>query len=120
MRSSIAPLGRQTGESNEWRQDGEDLVRLLDALADDDCRRIVHALHVKGDALTARELSEECGIPLSTVYRKLRVLSDVDLVRRSTELRSRGKHTSSYEPGFQEVIVTVSGNGFEAQVSPRK
>lgn len=120
MQSSVASASKNAGEQGVRGEVDEELVGLFDALADEDCRRILHALQIEGDALNARELSDECGLPLSTIYRKLRVLGDAGLVRESTELRSRGKHTSSYEPGFDEILVTVSADGVGAHVSPRK
>jgi len=77
---------------------------VLDALADDDARRIVSAL---SEPKTASELSEECDIPLSTTYRKLERLTDASLLSESTDIRRDGQHTTRYAVSFETVTVSV-------------
>jgi DNA-binding transcriptional ArsR family regulator len=77
---------------------------VLDALADDDARRIVSAL---SEPKTASDLSEECDIPLSTTYRKLERLTDASLLSESTDIRRDGQHTTRYAVSFETVTVSV-------------
>lgn len=78
---------------------------VLDALADDDARRIVSAL---SEPKTASELSEECDIPLSTTYRKLERLTDASLLSESTDIRRDGQHTTRYAVSFETVTVSIA------------
>lgn len=78
---------------------------VLDALADDDARRIVSAL---SEPKTASELSEECDIPLSTTYRKLERLTDASLLSESTDIRRDGQHTTRYAVSFESVTVSIA------------
>lgn len=82
-----------------------DLQAVLDALDDPDCRAIVEHLH---EPMTASELSETTDIPLSTIYRKLDLLSEASLLRELTEVRSDGHHTTRYDLDFEEVRLSLT------------
>ncbi|WP_123619318.1 helix-turn-helix domain-containing protein [Halorubrum sp. CSM-61] len=77
---------------------------VLDALADDDARRIVSAL---SEPKTASDISEECDIPLSTTYRKLELLTEASLLAESTDIRRDGQHTTRYSVSFETVTVSI-------------
>ncbi|WP_144922668.1 winged helix-turn-helix domain-containing protein [Halorubrum salsamenti] len=77
---------------------------VLNALADDDARRIVSAL---SEPKTASDISEECDIPLSTTYRKLELLTEASLLSESTDIRRDGQHTTRYSVSFETVTVSI-------------
>jgi predicted transcriptional regulator len=81
-----------------------ELETVLGALEDEDCRTIVSTLE---EPMTASEISDESGVPLSTTYRKLERLDDASLLSESTEIRSDGRHTSRYAVDFEEVRVIL-------------
>ena len=78
---------------------------VLDALADDDARRIVSSL---SDPKTASDISEECDIPLSTTYRKLELLTEASLLSESTDIRRDGQHTTRYSVSFETITVSLA------------
>lgn len=84
-------------------EEDPDLVEILGALYDEDCRRIVEALE---EPRTASELLERVDIPRSTLYRKLDQLTDATLLYEGTEIRRDGSHAGRYEVDFREVVVT--------------
>lgn len=81
-----------------------DLQTVLDALDDPGCRDIVKALE---GAMSAKEVSDRCDIPLTTTYRKLDLLGDALLVEERTEIRPDGHHTMRYRNDFEEVCVAL-------------
>lgn len=88
-------------------QDAEpELQDVLDALEDPDCRTIVRQLE---EPRTARELSEECDMALSTTYRKLELLSNASLVDERTKIRPGGHHTTQYALNFDAVRIALDG-----------
>jgi DNA-binding transcriptional ArsR family regulator len=94
-----------------------DLQEVLDALDDPDCRDIVSALD---RPMTASEISEASGVPLSTAYRKIDRLKDAELLLEGTEIRSDGQHASRYEVDFEEVIIALTENyDFEVEIAHR-
>ncbi|MDY7082276.1 MAG: transcriptional regulator, partial [Halobacteria archaeon] len=63
-------------------------------------------------------LSDECDIPLSTLYRKLERLSELSLLVESVEMRTDGKHTTRYESGFEDISIGMNDEReFEIEVS---
>ncbi|MFC6723083.1 helix-turn-helix domain-containing protein [Halobium palmae] len=84
--------------------DPPDLQDVLDALDDSDCRTIVKQLD---KPMTANELSAACDIPLSTMYRKLDLLSDASLLEERIEIRTDGRHTTRYVLAFDEVRIVL-------------
>ena len=95
--------------------DAPDLQAVLDALDDPDCRAIVRQLD---ESMTASEISEVTDVPLSTVYRKLDLLTEASLLRELTEVRSDGHHTTRYERDFEEVSLSLTDeNEFDVTVS---
>lgn len=72
------------------------------ALDDPDCREIIRTLE---EPMTASELTEQCDIPQSTLYRKLELLTDATLLEESTEIRRDGHHASQYVIAFEEITL---------------
>lgn len=115
MSQSPGPLfGGQSGETpaEVATVDDEGAVHtLLNALDDDDCRAILDA--TDREARSARELSKSCDLPMSTVYRKLEMLVEADLLAERTRIRrsGKGKHASEYTRAVEEVVVSVGSDG---------
>lgn len=92
-----------------------ELQDVLDALEDPDCRRIVRQLE---GPRTARELSEECDMALSTTYRKLERLSSASLLDERTKIRPGGHHTTQYALDFEAVHIALDETReFEIDIS---
>jgi DNA-binding transcriptional ArsR family regulator len=79
-----------------------ELQDVLDALDDEDCRKIVRSLE---GAMTAQEIADATDIPQSTAYRKLDLLSEATIVDERTEIRQDGHHTTRYLLDFDEVRI---------------
>lgn len=86
------------------REDEADLEDVLHALDDPDCRTIIVNLE---RPMTAKELSDTIDVPLSTLYRKLELLSDASLLEEGTEIRRSGQHATRYEIAFDEVAIAL-------------
>ena len=99
--------------------DEDDVQALVDALHDPDCRRILEAT---GEAaLSAKELSSTCDLPLSSVYRKLERLTEARLVEESVRFDGRGKHANEYGRLVEDVQISVDeAAGLAVRVSYRK
>lgn len=100
------------------KEDAPDLQSVLDALDDSNCRAIVEELD---EPMTASEISEATEIPLSTVYRKLDLLSEASLISELTEVRSDGHHTTRYDLDFMDVSISLTEDReFEVAVTRPK
>jgi len=95
--------------------DSPDLQAVLDALDDLDCRMIVKRLE---EPMSANEVAEATGVPLSTTYRKLDVLTEASILEERTEIREGGHHTTKYVLDFEAVRIELSeGREFEASIT---
>ena len=81
------------------------LSEVLEALGDDDCRAI---LRNTADPMTAKELSDTCDIPKSTLYRKLNLLSQASLVRERDSINPGGGRVTRYERNFDDVTISMT------------
>jgi DNA-binding transcriptional ArsR family regulator len=96
-------------------EESPDLQAVLDALDDPDCRKIVAALD---EPMTASEISEASGVPLSTTYRKLDLLVEAELLYEGTEIRPDGQHASKYQVDLEDVVISLTDEReFEVEVS---
>lgn len=102
------------GEQNPNR---EPSLETLESLSDIKNQSILVEMKCEGDSLTAKEISENCEIPLSTVYRKLDTLLGAGLIKELMELRRGCKHTHTYELRFENIEVSVTEEGMEADIS---
>lgn len=99
--------------------DEERAQTVLDALDDPECRTILDL--TSAEALSAQEVAERGTFPLSTVYRKLDVLTDAGLLEARTRVRRGEKHTTEYRRAFDDVVVTVGPCGeMDVMVSQRE
>jgi predicted transcriptional regulator len=95
--------------------DADEIVTVFDSLDDPDACAIMQAL---GDAaLSAKEIAADCGLPMSTTYRKLNQLSEVGLLDEQTEISLDGKHASTYRRSFDSIEITITDDGFVLELS---
>lgn len=107
LRNDFRPPRRE--DANGRDPNRVDPQRVLDALKDPDCRRILGV--VSGVRLVAKECSQVCDQPLSTVYRKLELLETAGLVERNLRILDNGKRASEYGLGTRSVDIELDWDG---------
>lgn len=95
----------------------EPSLETLGVLSDTKSQGILVEMKCRGDSLTAKEISESCEIPLSTVYRKLNALLGAGLIKEVMELRRGCTQTHTYELRFEDIEVSVTEEGMKAEIS---
>lgn len=81
----------------------------LRAVADDDCRTILKA--IEEDRKTVSEISDECDIPLSTVYRKVNELEDAGMIEQKNRLCQGSKPENVYDLCFEGAVIGIDDGG---------
>lgn len=99
--SSIPNQFTQHAES-----DGSGEQRLLTALSDPMCRKILEA--TSDQAMTATELAETLTLSLSTIYRKLKILAGTPVIEESYRVSNGGHHAAEYEAIVGRIQITLS------------
>lgn len=109
-RLSLIPSNAGATDSTEtarWSSEdsnGPELPAVLQSLDDGKCRAILTTLH---EPTSATELCDACDLPRSTVYRKLELLREADLVREYTEVRRDGPNATLYERDFTAISIGI-------------
>ena len=85
---------------------------LLEIVSDKYCRSILKAIMEKPKS--AMELTRECNIPISTIYRRIQMLHDAKMLYMSGNISEEGKKFFLYKSKIKE-IQTNFNNG-EVQI----
>lgn len=95
-----------------------DVQAILDVLADAESRSILEVTAM--DSLTATQISNICGLPLSTTYRKLGELTNTGLLGERTRVPRSGVHTREYTRLVENIVIDTNDDwGIEVQL-PRR
>lgn len=70
--------------------------------------------------MSARELSEECDVVPSTVYRRVEEMVDHDLLVERTHLEPDGSHHSVYEANVDHLSVDIDDGTIDVSVHVRE
>lgn len=72
------------------------------------------------EPMSAKELSEACGMSLPTVYRRVEDLTDRDLLLERTRIVADGHHYTTYVANLEGLRVDLEADGFHVQVHRRE
>jgi hypothetical protein len=89
---------------------------LLEVMSDKYCRAIIESTMVTPKA--AIEISAECKIPISTVYRRLQILHDSKLLGISGAITSEGKKHFLYKSRVKAMTSRFNGGSLEVEIVP--
>jgi len=85
------------------------------ALLDDEYARSLLSA-TSHEPMTAPELSDQCDMSKSTVYRRLNKLEDCGLVRAHHVPDADGHHTKQYEAQLDELVVSLEQGNFDVSL----
>ncbi|USZ78231.1 helix-turn-helix domain-containing protein (plasmid) [Halorussus vallis] len=94
--------------------DTDEILALLD---DSYSKEILR--RTRNTAMSAKELSEDCDVSISTVYRRVERLVDCGLLAERRIPQPDGNYYSMYEARLDELTVKLTGDGFEVTISER-
>ncbi|SFR42737.1 Helix-turn-helix domain-containing protein [Halogeometricum rufum] len=98
--------------------DETDGDHLLDVLGDGDARDILASVSER--PRSAKELGDEHGLSLPTVYRRLDKLAEHGLVASSATVEDDGTHYKRYEATFHRAVVTLRDGAYGTRVDHRE
>lgn len=87
---------------------------ILQILLDKNCRAILEATREKSK--TVAEISGECNVPRSTIYRKLRLLKKLKFLHVLFKIGSNGKKLSSYKNKISGMNVLLRNSQLQIQM----
>ena len=78
-----------------------------------------HILAVTRDSQkSAFKIAAESGVPISTVYRRIRKLRDLGLLRISGEITLEGKRHSLYQSKVKAISSKIAGEFINVEITP--
>jgi DNA-binding transcriptional ArsR family regulator len=90
--------------------------KLIEIVSDRKSMRILSVTAEEG--LTVKEISESCGLPKSTVYRKVESLTEAGLLEERLRRESTGHHSKEYGLRSDEISVSTEVGDFaEVEIS---
>lgn len=86
------------------------------ALLDDEYSRSILAA-TSQQPMTATELSDQCQMSLSTVYRRTAALEEIGLLETQTEIDPSGNHRDRYRARLQRLTVELDDGTYNISLS---
>lgn len=90
------------------------IEEILDTMGDRHARRVLAA--ISREPKSAKDLAEECDLSLPTVYRRIDMLEEYDLVRDETLVADDGNHYKVYESNFESTVISLEDDEYKVQI----
>ncbi|MEF8812321.1 MAG: helix-turn-helix domain-containing protein [Halovenus sp.] len=94
--------------------DKRSIEEVLDTIGDQHARRVLAA--ISREPKSAKELAEECDLSLPTVYRRIEMLEEYDLVRDRTLVAEDGNHYKIYESNFESTVISLEDDEYRVRI----
>jgi len=90
------------------------IEEILDTIGDEHARRVLAA--ISREPQSAKDLSEECDLSLPTVYRRIEMLTQYDLVTDQTLVADDGNHYKVYESNFESTVISLEDDEYKVRI----
>jgi DNA-binding transcriptional ArsR family regulator len=94
--------------------DERSIEDVLDTIGDQHARTVLAA--ISREPLSAKELAAECDLSLPTIYRRLELLQDHDLVVERTAVAEDGNHYNVYECNFDSTVIRLEDDEYDVRI----
>ncbi|WP_135664013.1 ArsR/SmtB family transcription factor [Halorhabdus rudnickae] len=94
--------------------DDRPIEEVLDTIGDEHARHVLAG--VSKQAKSAKELSEQLDLSLPTVYRRLEILQEHDLVSDQTAVADDGNHYKVYESNFESTVIRLEDDEYQVRI----
>lgn len=91
---------------------------LLELLGQERIRQVLAA--TSREPMSAKELSDECDVALSTIYRRAEEMVDHDLLVERTQVEPDGSHHSVFAANIEHLDVDIDDGAIEVSVRVRE
>lgn len=94
--------------------DERSIEDVLDTIGDQHARTVLATL--SHEPRSAKQLAEECDLSLPTIYRRLELLQDHDLVVERTAVAEDGNHYNVYECNFDSTVIRLEDDEYDVRI----
>jgi len=95
-------------------EDEKSIEEILDTIGDQHARRVLAA--ISREPQSAKELAEECDMSLPTVYRRIEMLTEYELVKDRTLVADDGNHYKVYESNFESTVISLEDDEYRVRI----
>jgi len=90
------------------------IEEVLDTIGDEKARDVLAA--ISEEPRSAKQLGEALEMSLPTVYRRIEMLEENDLVRSSTYVAEDGNHYDVYESNFDSTVIRLEDDQYDVRI----
>ncbi len=90
------------------------IEEVLDTIGDGKARDVLAA--ISEEPRSAKQLGEELEMSLPTVYRRVEMLEENNLVRSSTYVAEDGNHYDVYESNFDSTVIRLEDDQYDVRI----
>jgi predicted transcriptional regulator len=94
--------------------DEKSIEEILDTIGDQHARRVLAA--ISREPQSAKELAEECDMSLPTIYRRIEMLTEYELVKDRTLVAEDGNHYKVYESNFESTVISLEDQEYKVRI----
>ncbi|ACV46693.1 MULTISPECIES: ArsR/SmtB family transcription factor [Halomicrobium] len=94
--------------------DEKSIEEILDTIGDQHARQVLAA--ISRESQSAKELAEECDMSLPTVYRRIEMLTEYELVTARTLVADDGNHYKVYESNFESTVISLEDDEYKVRI----
>jgi len=94
--------------------DDKSIEEILDTIGDQHARKVLAA--ISRESRSAKELAAECDLSLPTVYRRLEMLQEYDLIVDRTLIADDGNHYKEYESNFESTVISLQDDEYQVRI----
>ena len=95
-------------------EDERSIEEILNTIGDQHARRVLAA--ISQDPKSAKDLAEEVDLSLPTVYRRIEMLKEYDLVKDRTLVAEDGNHYKVYESNFDSTVISLEDDEYKVRI----
>jgi predicted transcriptional regulator len=94
------------------------IEEILNTIGDEHARTVLAA--ISREPRAAKELTEEVGLSLPTIYRRLELLQEHDLIKQRTAIADDGNHFKMYECNFDSTVISLQDDEYKVRIYRRE
>ncbi|PSQ19227.1 transcriptional regulator [Halobacteriales archaeon QS_8_69_26] len=94
--------------------DERPIEAILDTIGDEKARDVLAA--ISEDPHSAKELGESLEMSLPTIYRRIELLEENDLIKSRTLVADDGNHYEVYESNFDSTVIRLEDDEYDVRI----
>lgn len=94
--------------------DDRSIEDILNTIGDEHARTVLAA--ISREPRSAKQLADVCDLSLPTIYRRLEVLEEHELITERTAVAEDGNHYNVYECNFDSTVITLEDDEYQVRI----